>query len=124
MRFNIEVQLMRDWQPRSRPTRGTITVGEGTPTPDTVKLYPGAAAVGSEMMLVYFENNTRSGQDWVSSRVALTIDGTHIGEPRPALFWIGGYSDIVTGIVHFPVVAGYDNLMYRGHHSLLLRIVK
>lgn len=116
----VEVQLMRDWQPRSRPTRGVYRLGVGGHAPDLVKLTPGAVAIGHEMMLVSFENASRVGLSWVTARVGLSIDGTYIGEPRPAM-WHLGASGVFSGVVHFPVVAGNDNLMFKGHHSLLLR---
>lgn len=119
----VEMQLLRDWEPRSRPSRGEVHIGEALPTPDVVKLYPGAAAVGMEQLLVYVENATRVGFMWAAARVGLTIDGTLIGEPRPIMWWLG-VSDIPSGVVHFPVIAGNENLMYKGRHTLLVRSVQ
>lgn len=110
---------MRDWQPRSRPTRGSFSVDEPIINP----LVPGAAAVGTERMEVHIRDVATSGREWITCRVALTIENIFIGELRPAMFWLG-YSDFPTGIVHFPEVAGYANLMFRGRHSVLLRVVQ
>lgn len=118
--YNIEMQLMKDWQPRSRPSQGLLDVGSGLPT--HTKLYPGAAAVEMEHMIATIEGATRIGALWAVLRVAVTIDGVPLGEPRPGIVYLGG-SDVATGIVHFPVVAGNDNKMYRGFHSLLMRVV-
>lgn len=119
----VEFQLLRDWEPRSRPSRGEVHIGEGLPTPDVVKLYQGAAAVGMESMFVYVENATRVSVMWATARVGVTLDGTLIGEPRPVMWWLG-LSDSASGVIHYPVIAGNDNLMFKGRHTLLLRTVE
>jgi hypothetical protein len=119
MRLNVELQLMRDWQPRSRPTQGWFNLGE--PEPALVKLVPGAAAYGTELMVVTLEGATRIDKYWAALRVSLMIEGTGFPGPRPSLVYLGE-SDMPTGIVHFPRMALDDSKMFGGWHSLLLRM--
>ena len=124
MQLMLELQLMRSlgsvWEPRSRPSPCPVVVG--APDPVFCTLFPGPAAEGMESMMAVFEGITRSSQWWASARVALTVDARQFGEPRPALFFLGA-SDQPTGIVHFPVMADSSNKMFRGHHSLLIRVM-
>lgn len=118
MKKVLELQLMRDWQPRSRPSAYEVEIGN--PDPVFCKLVPGAAAEGMETMFAVIEGLSRVGERWCTARVALTIDRTQFGEPRPVMFYLGE-SSAPTGIVHYPVLAGDGNKMFRGHHSLLVR---
>jgi hypothetical protein len=119
MRVAIEAQLMRDWSPRSRPTVGYLNVGD--PEPSRIKLVPGAAAVGTELMIVTFEGATRVDQFWVAYRVGLSIEGTAYPGPRPGVVFLG-LSDTYTDAVHFPRASTNNSHMFGGWHSLLVRM--
>ena len=59
---------------------------------------------------------------WASARVGVTIDGTLISDTLPVM-WFLGVAAQPSGVIHYPVIAGADNRMYRGHHTLLMRTV-
>jgi len=116
----VEIQLMRNWEPRSRPSIGDLNVD--TPIPSMTKLFPGAAAIGTENMIVTIEGATRVQPSWAALRVGLTIEGQPFSDPRPGLIFLGK-AGIPTCIIHLPVMAGEKSLMFRGWHTLLLRTV-
>lgn len=118
MKVDVEIQLLRDWLPRSRPSRGSFELGSGTVW--FTKLYPGSAANGHEEMLVRVEAATRVGQEWCVMRIGLIIDGMELGETRPGMLYLGG-TDIPSCVIHFPIVAGPTNRMYSGRHTILMR---
>lgn len=114
------MQLMREWQPRSRPTHGFVTLGEG-PVSDPTVLVPGAAASGMEQMIVNLSNVTRVDKLWARVNAFLQIDGNGFPGPRPGLVYLGP-SEIWTGAIHFPRVALDGHPLLGGWHTLLLRI--
>lgn len=116
MLVNVEIQLMRNWRPRSRPTIGRIAVGETNPQ-HTV-LFPGSAAMDTEQMLVTIDRATRISKNVIGFYASLTIDRVPIGDVRPGNVWWGP-SDVPTGIVHFPDLT--DHARFSGWHSLRLR---
>lgn len=124
MKLPIELQLMRtvgsEWLPRSRPSRGYLNLGEGGPS--HIKLYPGAAAEAMENMIVTLDEATRILSSWASVKAVFQIDGQPFGEPRPGFVFLG-LTDYYTGIIHFPIVANDSNKMFRGFHSLQMRVV-
>lgn len=111
---------MRNWLPRSRPSRGYFHLG--SPEASYIKLYPGAAAEGLENMTALLEGATRITAEWVALKAAFTLEAVQYGDMRPTLVWLG-VSDVPSGIVHFPLMSGEKNAMFRGWHSLLLRVV-
>jgi hypothetical protein len=121
MRIPLEVQLMRDWSPRSRPSPGELLLGESTPS--FVKLFPGAAAMGTEEMLAIIEDATRWDMSWCRAIVSFRIDGIQFAEPRPTSIYLGP-SPEWSGIVHFPRMATGRNKLLSGVHSMLLRCVQ
>lgn len=116
--FVVEVQLMRDMKPRSRPSYGTLFVGE--PRPSQLLLLPGAAATGMETILVTIEGATRVQPSWCALRATFTIDGTGFLEPRPGYLYLGGM-DVYSMVIHFPVL-GNPGTHFGGLHTLLGRI--
>lgn len=120
MKIPLEVQLMRDWNPRSRPSPGILLLGESHPS--FVKLFPGAGAMGTEDMLAIVEDVTRWDISWCRALVSFRIDGLTFAEPRPTSIYLGP-SPEWSGIVHFPRMATGGNIMLSGVHSLLLRCV-
>lgn len=115
----IELQLMRDMKPRSRPSRGVMYLGE--PRASQILLSPGAAAVGMESMVVTLENAVRTLPTWCAMRVSFTIDGTGFLEPRPGWMTLD-FSDIYSLVVHFPVL-GNPGTHFGGQHTVFGRRV-
>ena len=119
-KYAIELQLMKDWQPRSRPTVGWLNLGD--PEPTTTKLVPGAAAVSTELMVVTLEGATRVDKWWATFRASLMIEGTGYPGPRPGIVYLG-LSNAPTGSIHFARSAKDNHPMFAGWHSLLVRLV-
>lgn len=124
MKLGLEVQLMRTvgdlWLPRSRPSRGYLHLGDNEAS--YTKLYPGAAAEGMEEMVAVVEGATRILPTCASLRASLRIENIPFGDARPGIVFLG-VTDYYTCIIHFPIVAGNDNKMFRGFHSLQMRLV-
>lgn len=120
MKYGIELQLMREWQPRSRPTHGVVSIGEG-PVSDPTVLVPGAAASGMEQMIITLSRGTRVDKLWATVQAFLQIDGNGFPGPRQGLVYLGT-SDIWTGAIHFPRVALDGHPVLGGWHTLLMRI--
>lgn len=116
--IDVEFQLMRDWQPRSRPSMGQINV----PGKTWAVLYPGAGSVGMERMAAVVTQAARISEKWLTYQVGLEIEGVPMGPSRPGVLYLGA-SDMPSGVVHFPAFSTFDNEMYRGIHSLLVRAV-
>jgi hypothetical protein len=119
MNIPVEVQLMREMLPRSRPSVGIVTLGSAEPA--HIKLYPGAAAISNEVMIARFEGATRIGHLWASARASFRIDGVVYGAARPIQFYLGT-SDVWSGVTHFPLMSGQNNEMFSGHHTILMRV--
>jgi hypothetical protein len=119
MNVPVEVQLLRDMLPRSRPSVGIVTLG--TPEYSYIKMYPGSASIANEVMIVRFECATRIGHLWASARVTFRIDGVVYGNARPIQFFLGS-SDVWSGVSHFPLMSGRNNEMFAGHHTILMRV--
>jgi hypothetical protein len=115
----IEAQIMRDWEPRSSPGLGHVAIHSDKSHETHLRLFPGSVSQGERMDLK-FTNGVWIYPTWVLVSVQLFIDFVPFGEGRPLIFW-SGVTSHPTGIVHFPVMAGMNNPMYRGFHSVTVR---
>lgn len=116
----LELQLLRNWQPRSRPSKGVLDTDDGHES--WTKLYPGAEANDSEEILIHITGAKQYLPQWITFAAELTIDGQRFSEPRPGTVYTG-VSDIPTAIVHFPIVAKWTDRKFGGMHTLLVRRV-
>lgn len=114
----VEIQLMREMAPRSRPSRGYLD----SENPTETKLYPGTDAFGMETMVAKLEGFVRSLPLWANLQASFTIDGMRFSDPRPGILWLA-VADIPTCIIHFPIMAGDMNPKFSGLHTLMIRTV-
>jgi len=116
----VEMQLLRDWKPRSRPSRGVLQIDGGE---TFTVLMPGADAVGMERMEVLVSGCVRTEPFWVVMRITLLIEGVVLTGARPGMMYLRE-TDVPSCVVNWPIVAPKTNRMYAGHHTLLMRTVE
>lgn len=114
----VETQLLQDMEPRSRPSRGFISIADPL-EPCYVKLFPGAAALGSEQMTAVFQGAMRISRNWFTLQACVMIDGMKLSDWRP-LYLFYGVTDIWSGVCYFPMM-GKSGTTFGGIHSLTIR---
>lgn len=121
MKVPVEVQLLRDWKPRSRPTNGFFDWNPQlgmTFAPNLIKLANGSQSDGTENLIVGIRNPQRIAPSWMLLQVTFEIESVPMSEFRPGVLYLGE-TDTPSCVVHFPVMASQG--IYSGFHSVLLR---
>lgn len=123
MRTTFELQLLRNWDPRSR-----ITVGElhhsylSRDKTDSVLLMPAIPQDSGREMLVEMRRPQSTYAGWLTFDIRLRIDGICLSSWQPTELYIGNMplkDQRPISVVHFPVVAAHTHPVFGGRHSLL-----
>ena len=120
MKIPVEVQLLRDMEPRTRPSPGLMSLGENTES--HIIAYPGAASNGAERIVVTLRNARRITLAWATLQATFSIEGLTFCDFRPLYVFLG-ITDIWSGICYFPVMSGAGNRTFSGLHSLCIRAI-
>jgi len=124
MAIDVEAQLLKDWQPFTRPTRWSGGLSSFEPGITIVfKLFPGSASNG-EHITASIHHLGMVAERWAIIQALISVDGILAPTARPGQLYIdsdewhtGGWSCII----HFPVMSHTPPTS--GVYSLLLRTV-
>jgi hypothetical protein len=117
--YPVEVQLLRDMEPRTRPCEGWMSGDIGRTT--HMILTPGAGSDDYDRIDVDLKT-TGDLRSWRSVLASFRINGVPYGDARPGMVWMGIYS-YPSCFIHYPIMSGTRNRVFAGMHVMTVRYI-
>lgn len=124
---DLEVQVLRDGLPLTRPTRWSGGLKSFVPGEvATFKAFPGSFNSGEVVNVTVYHAGMMT-PDWLLVQALIAIDGVPWPSPMPAQVFLnpgdaGVSYDGWSAVINFPIMSHLPGL--RGVHSLLIRTVR